>query len=157
MLENTTRRIHVTQICKILHQTWSSKQFFKLKFHNHTTFFNGKTRSYLVCQNLETFVEWACQCCGLHSQFMPNQGKCIYDSIWKKIVVKSNLGIFELLVVLFMYTSQGWHSQQVWSYINTLHPCWVWFKLQNHTSCTINQLERFSLTKMSILKMNSLS
>jgi hypothetical protein len=33
----------------------------------------------------------------------------------------------------------------------------VWFKLQNHTSCTINQLERFSLTKMSILKMNSLS
>jgi hypothetical protein len=110
-----------------------------------------------LCQNLESFVEWACQCCGLHSQFMPNQGKCMYDSIRKKIAIKSNLGIFELLEVLFMYTSQGWHSQQVWSYINTLHPCWVWFKLQNHTSCTINQLERFSLTKMSILKMNSLS
>ncbi len=105
MLENTTRIIHVTQICKILHQTWNSKEIFKLKFHNHTTFLNGKTRSYLNTQ--KRFVK-------------------IQKHLWNELVnvVAYILNLCPTKANAYMIPyEKKLQSNQTWEYLNFWQSC----------------------------------
>jgi hypothetical protein len=117
MFKNTSRRINVTQ-------TWNSKEIFNFKLHNHTTFLNGKTRSYLNTQ--KRFVK-------------------VYKHLWNELV-NVLAYIFNLCptkenAYMIPYEKNS-QSNQTWEYLNFWMFC----------SCTLakdNIINKFGVISIS--------